>query len=416
MVDFNYGIVGSGPAGYTAALDAASLGNTVVLFEKDLIGGTCLNKGCIPTKTLLHCAEIYENTLNSECFGITVDNCSLNFEKIAERKNEIVEKLRNGLTKILQSNKITIVNSEAKIIDKNTINADGKTYICKKIISAVGSSPKEIKGFEYDGKFILSSDDVLNFTKLPKSMLIVGSGAIGIEFSRIFSAFGVEITLIEMADNLLPVADIEISKRIERIFKTKGLRFCTKTSIKNITKNKNDVTAKLSNDEVINAECVLFAVGRQANKTEKIDGVKYIGDIENKIQLAHYASKSSMEEILNIPFERELVPSVVYGTPEIAWVGKREQDLEGEEYQKSMIPISALAKSQCDGATDGMIKILVQNNKIVGAHIISNEASSLIQQFVIAMQANVDIDKLKCVCFAHPTYSEGILDCIMRLK
>lgn len=416
MENFDYGIVGSGPAGYTAGLQAAKEGKAVVIFEKDFVGGTCLNKGCIPTKTLLHCAEIYENTLNSECFGIKVGNCELDFEKIAERKNEIVEKLRNGLTKSLQAAKIKIINSEAKILDKNTIIANGEKYICKEIISAVGSSPREIKGFEYDGKFILSSDDVLNFTKLPKSMLIVGSGAIGIEFSRIFSAFGVEITLLEMADNLLPVADIEISKRIERIFKTKGLKFYTKTSIKNITKNANGVMAELSNDEIINAECILFAIGRQPNITEKIDGIKYIGDIENKILLAHYASKSAMEEVSEIPFNRELVPSVVYGTPEIAWIGKREQDLTGEEYEKSMIPISALAKSQCDGATDGMIKILVQKNKIVGAHIISNEASSLIQQFVIAMQADVNIDKLKCVCFAHPTYSEGILDCIMRLK
>lgn len=414
--NFDYGIIGSGPAGYTAALNAASTGKKVVLFEKDFVGGVCLNRGCIPTKTMLHSAEIFEEVSKSFECGICVDKCELDFSKVVDRRKSVVEKLRSGLERSFKTSGIKLINAEAKIIDKNTIEADGEKYTCEEIIAAVGSSPRQIKGMEYDHKFILSSDDVLTMETLPKSIVIIGSGAIGIEFSRIFSAFGVTVTLVELADNLLPLADIEVSKRIERIFKAKNLKFYTKTSVEKIEKTDNGVQVSLANGEIIEAECTLLAIGRTPNEIEKIDGVTYIGDVAGLIQLAHFASKQAMEKVIEIPFNQELVPSVVYGRPEIAWIGKREQDLEAGTFQKAMLPISALAKSHCDNATEGMMKILTQDNKIVGAHIVSNEASSLIQQLVIAMQTNTTVDELKAVCFAHPTYSEGILDCLMRLK
>ena len=414
--DFDFGIIGSGPAGYTAALSAASAGKKVVLFEKDLIGGVCLNRGCIPTKTMLHSAEIYEMVKNSLDLGICVDNCKVDFSKIAERKRAVVDKLRNGLERSFKNTGVTTINAEAKILDKNTIEAGDKIYTCEKVIVAVGSTPRVIKGMEYDHKFILSSDDVLDFEKLPKSIVIIGSGAIGVEFSRILSAFNVEVTIVEIAENLLPLADVEVSKRLERIFKAKGIKFLTKTSVEKIEKQTDKVQVYLSNNEIIEADCTLLAVGRVPNEVEKVDGVIYIGDVAGSIQLAHFASKQALQKVVQIPFDETLVPSVVYGNPEIAWIGKREQDLETGTYQKAMIPISALAKSQCDDALDGMMKILVQDNKIIGAHIVSKEASSLIQQLVIAMQTNTTVDELKAVCFAHPTYSEGIFDCLMRLK
>lgn len=412
MEKFDFGIIGAGPAGYTAALSAAAAGKKVVLFEKDQAGGVCLNRGCIPTKTLLHSAEIFEMIkCSSEC-GICVDNFKFDFSKIAERKRNVVEKLRLGLEHSFKSAGVTFIKAEAKILDKSTIEANGEKYSCSQIIAAAGSGPRVIKGMEYDHKFILSSDDVLNLETLPENIVIIGSGAIGIEFSRIFSAFGVEVTIVEIAGNLLPLADIEVSKRVERIFKSKGIKFYTKTSVEKIECGK----VVLSNGEVLTPKCVLLAVGRVPNEVEKIDGVTYIGDAAGSIQLAHFASKQALEKVVQIPFDKNLVPSVVYGSPEIAWIGKREQDLETGTYTKSMIPISALAKSQCDASVDGMMKILVQDNKIVGAHIVSNEASSLIQQVVIAMQADVSVEQLKAVCFAHPSYSEGILDCLMRLK
>ena len=414
--EFDFGIIGSGPAGYTAALSAASAGKKVVLFEKDSVGGICLNRGCIPTKTMLHSAEIYEYLNNSLDLGICVDNCKVDFSKIAERKRAVVEKLRSGLERSFKNAGIVTIQAQARIIDKNTIEAGGEKYSCGQIIAAPGSSPRVIKGMEYDHKFILSSDDVLNFETLPESIVIIGSGAIGIEFSRILSAFNVKVTIVEIAGNLLPLADFEVSKRVERIFKSKNINFYTGTSVEKIEKTDKGVQILLSNGQTLNADCTLLAVGRVPNKIENIEGVTSIGDAAGSIQLAHFASKQALEKVVQIPFDETLVPSVVYGSPEIAWIGKREQDLEPGTYQKAMIPISALAKSQCDNALDGMMKILVRDDRIIGAHIVSKEASSLIQQIVIAMQANVPVERLKAVCFAHPTYSEGIFECLMRLK
>ena len=414
--EFDLGIIGAGPAGYTAALNAVSDGKKVVLFEKEFAGGVCLNRGCIPTKTLLHSAELFEEFKCCENVGICVENCRIDFAKIMERKQEVIEKLRTGLERALKNARVTLINEEAEIVDKNTIKSLQGEYLCKRIICAVGSSPREIKGLEFDGRTIISSDDVLNFDKLPESIAIIGSGAIGIEFSRIFSAFGSRVILIEMAENLLPNADIEVSKRVERIFKSKNIEFYTKTTVKNIEKTSEYAEITLSNDEKLKVEKVLVAVGRVPNSVKRIEGVEYIGDVAGSVQLAHFAGKQALEFVAGIPFNKNLVPAVIYGNPEIAWIGKREQDLEKGFYQKSMILISSLGKSLCDDCMDGMIKILAKDNKILGAHIISKEASSLIQQIAIAMQADLTIDELKSVCFAHPTYSEGIFDCLMRLK
>ena len=225
------------------------------------------------------------------------------------------------------------------------------------------------------------------------------------------SNFGVETTVVELAPHLLPLADIEVSKRIERIFKTRKIKFYTETSVEKI----NGRNVILSNGETLNPEKVLVAIGRVPNKVECINGVKYIGDVAGEIQLAHYAIKQALTEIKDIPFEKNLTPSVVYGAPEIAWVGKREQDLEVGTFTKSQLLISALGKAHCDNETEGFIKLLSQDGKIVGAHIISAEASSLLQQVIIAMQNNITVDKLKEVCFAHPTYSEGIFEALFKL-
>lgn len=411
MNEFDLGIIGAGPAGYTAALHAAANGKTVVLFEKDNIGGVCLNKGCIPTKSIIHASEIFKSIQNSHNLGISVENVTLDYAKVIERKNQTVEKLRKGIELALKNSKVTVIKSEAKILSKTEIeDANGEKYQVKQIISAIGSKPKTVKGVEFDHKFILSSDDILNLTTLPKSVLIVGSGAIGIEWARIFSNFGVETTVVELAPHLLPLADTEVSKRVERIFKTNKIKFYTNNYVEKI-ENK---TVTLSTGETLTPEIILVAIGRQPNSQDRIDEVEYIGDEAGEIQLAHYAIKQAIEKIQNIPYRKDLIPAVAYGEPEIAWVGKREQDLEGGEYKKSMVLISALGKSHCDNSTDGFIKLLIQNDKIVGAHIVSKEASSLIQEILIAMQNDITVEKLKEVCFAHPTYSEGIFEALFK--
>ena len=411
---FDLGIIGGGPAGYTAAFQARSKGLSVVLFEKDKVGGVCLNRGCIPTKAILHSAELYEEMKSATELGITAENLSFDYSKVVERKDKIVEKLRKSLELSLKNSGVVVVNAEAKITPhtmkdgENQVFANGEIYECKKIIAATGSKPRDFDGLRFDHKFILSSDDILNLKTLPKSIVIIGSGAIGIEWARILSAFDVEVTIVEMADHLLPLADIEVSKRVERIFKSKKIKFYTSNGVEKI--GNQNVTLK--SGETLTPELVLLATGRTPQPIENCDIC--IGDACGKIQLAHFAIKQAVAEIANIEFNENLVPSVVYGCPEIAWIGKREQDLEEGNYKKSNILISALGKSHCDNCSDGFIKLLSQNGKIVGAHIVSKEAASLIQEITIAMQNNIAIDDLKKVCFAHPTYSEGIFECLFK--
>lgn len=411
---FDLGIIGGGPAGYTAAFQARSKGLSVVLFEKDKVGGVCLNRGCIPTKAILHSAELYEEMKSATELGITAENLSFDYSKVVERKDKIVEKLRKSLELSLKNSGVVVVNAEAKIPShtmkdgENQVFANEEIYECKKIITATGSKPRDFDGLRFDHKFILSSDDILNLKTLPKSIVIIGSGAIGIEWARILSAFDVEVTIVEMADHLLPLADIEVSKRVERIFKSKKIKFYTSNGVEKI-ENQN---VTLKSGETLTPELVLLATGRTPQPIENCDIC--IGDACGKIQLAHFAIKQAVAEIANIEFNENLIPSVVYGCPEIAWIGKREQDLEEGNYKKSNILISALGKSHCDNCSDGFIKILSQEGKIVGAHIVSKEAASLIQEITIAMQNNIAIDDLKKVCFAHPTYSEGIFECLFK--
>lgn len=411
---FDLGIIGGGPAGYTAAFQARSKGLSVVLFEKDKVGGVCLNRGCIPTKAILHSAELYEEMKSATELGITAENLSFDYSKVVERKDKIVEKLRKSLELSLKNSGVVVVNAEAKITPhtmkdgENQVFANEEIYECKKIITATGSKPRDFDGLRFDHKFILSSDDILNLKTLPKSIVIIGSGAIGIEWARILSAFDVEVTIVEMADHLLPLADIEVSKRVERIFKSKKIKFYTSNGFEKI-ENQN---VTLKSGETLTPELVLLATGRTPQPIENCDIC--IGDACGKIQLAHFAIKQAVAEIANIEFNENLVPSVVYGCPEIAWIGKREQDLEEGNYKKSNILISALGKSHCDNCSDGFIKLLSQEGKIVGAHIVSKEAASLIQEITIAMQNNIAIDDLKKVCFAHPTYSEGIFECLFK--
>ena len=412
MENFDTGIIGAGPAGYTAAFHAAEKGLKVVIFEKECVGGVCLNKGCIPTKTILHSSELFYDMKNSAELGIFADNVQVDYKKVIEHKNKVVEKLRKGIELGLKNSKIQVVNAAAEVVDSHTIRANGEIYNCDKIIAAVGAEPKPLKNMDFDHKFILNSDDILNLEELPKSILIIGSGAIGVEWARIFSNFGVEVTVAEFAAHLLPLADIEVSKRVERIFKTKKIKFYTGTTVEAI--KGNEVT--LTNGEILTPEKILLAVGRKPVNTEKVDGVTYLGDVCGSIQLAHFAIKQAISAIDGAKFDETLVPSVVYGTPEIAWVGKCEQDLQEGAYQKSNLLVTALGKSHCDNCTEGFIKILSQNGQIIGAHVVSKEASAIIHQVLIAMQNGITVDKLKEVCFAHPTYSEGIFESLWRVS
>ena len=411
MITYDYGIIGAGPAGFTAALLAADNGHSVVLFEKDNIGGTCLNKGCIPTKTILHSADLYKELKSSENLGITAENISFDFAKAMDRKNKVVDTLKNALTKTLENKGVKIVHAEAEILEKNIILANSEKYNCNKILIASGSIPRELPNLTFDHKFILNSDDLFEMTEIPKNIVIVGAGAEGIEWARIFNNIGTNVTIIEAAPKLLAIADEEISKYIERMFKVRKINFKTSTTIEKIEEGN----ILLSNGENLTADAVLVAVGRTVKLPKNCKNLTIIGDASNQIMLANYAMLQAKSEILGIDINKTLVPSVIYGTPEIAWVGKREQDLKDDNYKKSVYPLRALGKAHCDNQIEGFIKILSMDDKIIGAHIISKEASALIHQILIAMENNTSINNLKEMCFAHPTYSEGIYESILGL-
>ncbi len=408
-MEYDYGIIGGGPAGYTAAMMLAKRGKSVVLFEKDKLGGTCLNRGCIPTKSFIHFSQLYAQMKCAKDSGINFDNMNLDFSKIIQKKDEVVEKLRKSLELAVKNSGVNIVYATANIKDRNTIVASNTEYNVSQIIAATGAKPRELKGLEFDGKFILSSDDILTLNTLPKSALIVGSGAIGTEWARILHDFDVEVTIVEMAEHLIPSADIEVSKRIERIFKLKKIPYYLNESVKNI---ENGIVT-LTGRDTIEPEVILVAVGRVPDTTI-CDCAKVLGDASGEIQLAHYAVQQAKEFASGIPYDKTLIPSVIYGEPEIAWVGLREQDMD-EECQKVVLPITALGKAWCDSATDGFIKLILKDKRIVGAHIISKEASSLIHILLTAIQNRIEISELKKMCFAHPTYAEGIFDLIINL-
>ena len=409
MKEFDYGIIGGGPAGYTAGMMLAKQGKKVVLFEKDKLGGTCLNKGCIPTKSFLHSSDVYAELKKCATYGIFAENVSFDFSKICDKKNQTIEKIRKSLELAIKNSGVNVVYAEACVKDKNAIIADNTEYKVSEIILATGSKPKTIKSLEFDGEYILSSDDILELTELPKSVLIIGSGAIGVEWTRILSNFGVEVVLVEMAEHLIPLADIEVSKRIERIFKQKKIQYFLKDYVEKIEAK----TVTLHSGIQLNPEKILVAVGRVPVCPE-CEAKSVLGDACGEIQLAHYAIHQAKAKALGIPFDKNLVPSVIYGEPEIAWVGIKEQDMD-ETCKKSLLPITALGKSWCDDATEGFIKIITKDNKICGAHIVSKEASSLIHILLTAIQNNISVSDLKEMCFAHPTYAEGIFDILSSL-
>ena len=434
---FDLGIIGGGPAGYSAAIRAAQKGLKVVLFEKTAMGGVCLNCGCIPTKTILHCTDLYKNLKKADKFGISAAEISIDYTKIFNRKNELVQKLQKSLTKLVQSYGVNIVNAEAKILDKGKIEAQDNTYLCKNIIISTGSKPASLRGIETDGRFVLNSDHILNLSEIPQNILIVGSGAIGVEWARIFSSLDKNVTVIEFAPRLLPLADMDVSKRLERLFKKNRIKFFTGTKIESI----KEKYVTLSDGQVIMPDIVLLAVGResvlpQTSVKLEMDGkfikvnenfqtnepdIFALGDVNGKVQLAHSALHQAIgvvdyiAEGQNIHFCAQKVPSVIYGNPEIAWVGKTEKMLEGQNYKVSNFPVSALGKAIADDEIDGFIKVLSVNEKIAGAHIVCPEASSLIHQFALMIDNCLKVEDVLNTVFAHPTYSEGVFESVLGL-
>lgn len=392
--NFDVAIVGLGPAGLKFLNLAIAKGLRVLCFEEKDLGGVCLNRGCIPTKSFLH------------------DSSEVDFESAKARKNKIVETFRGAIARVIKMSNVEFINTRAEILDKNIIKANGAEYKADKIIFAGGSVDIEIPTLKIDHNFILNSDDIFELGEIPKNIVVVGSGAIGVEWARILKNYGAEVTIIEKAPNILPNMDIDVSKRMERILKSSGIKYFKDNEIVEICNN----FALLKTGEKVEADKILVAVGKRPNKID-VEGVYSIGDSNPVLMLAHSA-EAQAEKLFNELFAeaksenilKTQIPSVIYGTPEIASIGLREQDLDDKEkYKIFNYPLLKLAKAHCDNRIDGFVKIITDSKgKILGAHIISLEASSLISIIATVMHFEGTIEDIKQTIFPHPTLAEAI--------
>lgn len=444
---YDIAIIGAGPGGYVSAIRAAQLGAKVALIEKKDIGGICLNWGCIPTKAILASTDRYNEAKKLAKFGLNIENLSLNYEKVFERKNSIVEKLRKSLTQLIKSYGIDVIQGEAVIETQNKLSIknldDTQEIEFNYLILATGSRPVSLPGLNIDHKFIIDTNDILSLNELPDSIMIVGSGASGIEWTRIFNSLGKKVVLVEIAPRLSPMLDADISERLERIFKRNKIEYYTETKIEKITGNN----VILQNAKEFQPDLIFLAAGRTPNSEIKgieklgiatnnkyiatdenlktnIDNIYAIGDITGKLQLAHVASHQGIKAVENILLNKKAeinynaVPKIIYGSPEIGSVGYSEEELikQNIPYEKSVFPMSAIGKTIIEDEIEGFIKVLASENKILGVHLIANGGDYLTQQAAIAMNSNLTVDNLKETVFAHPTNSEALYEAFLGIN
>lgn len=442
-------VIGGGPGGYVAALKAAMLGADVTLIEKYRVGGTCLNVGCIPTKSLLASASVLNTINEAKDFGINIDgNISTDFKAIINRKDKIVNQLINGIEFLLNKRNINLVKGFAKLVDKNTIEVlkednSVQKIVADKIILANGSVPVVPPMFPYDGEKIITSDEILSLEELPKSVLIVGGGVIGCEIGQFLRTLGTEVTIVEMNDQLLPFEDKDISKQLNRQFKKDKIKVLTGIGVNKCEVVEDEVISILSNNKQIKSQYVLVSVGRKPNLSNSgieevgieiergkivvnenletnIKGIYAIGDLINTPFLAHVASKEGEVAVENAlgkskKINYNAVPRCVYTQPEVAAVGKTEKELQAQniEYHKGQFDFRALGKAQAIGHFQGFIKVLCDNDdKIVGASIIGPHATDLLTELSLAIHLGLTSEQVGDVIHPHPTLSEGLMEAI----
>ena len=449
-------VIGSGPGGYSAAVRAGQYGLKTAIIEKDpKLGGTCLHVGCIPTKALLHTADLWEHFVNPSDEGIQCENPRLDYAKVLDRKNKIVSKHAKGVEFLMKKNKVDWVKGYATILPRSgnvpiqvevKSETGAQTLETKNVIIATGSEARMLPGLEPDAKAILTNIEILDLPVIPKTMLIIGAGAVGVEFASIFNRFGTKVTLLEMLPRLVPVEDEEISKELERYFKKTGIRCETGAKAENITRTENGVRlcAALANGkrEDLEAETLLVAVGRKPNtenigldklKVEldrgfiKVDahqltgepGVYAIGDVvAGTPQLAHVATMEGMVAVAHIagktakPINRNRIPGCTYTEPGIGSVGLTEAQARAEGFAVKIgkFPFVANSKATILGSHDGFVKVVAEEKygEILGVHIIGPEAYELVSEAVLAMEAEATVETLMGTIHAHPTLYEAL--------
>ena len=447
-------VIGGGPGGYVAAIRAAQLGANVCLIEKDKLGGTCLNRGCIPTKVLYRNAEILNTLKNIDEFGISVNSFDINIEKIHKRKQCIIDQLVGGIAQLLKSNNVEVINGRAIFKNKNTVNIINEAGSVREmssnnIIIATGSTPAipTIEGANLEG--IYTSEDILNFETIPSSLAVIGGGVIGMELACIFNAMGTKVTVIEYMNNILGQIDSDITKRLTVSLKKKGIDINLSTKVIKIEKISKGYIIQgegKKGDIKIEAEKLLISTGRtpvvnglglkgigldfdkngvkvDSNYETNIKGIYAIGDVNGKIMLAHAASHQGTfvaEKIMGLKTDdlHEVVPSCIFVFPEVASVGITEDEAkrDGTPYKVCKFMFGANGKALALGEGEGFVKVIARNDLLVGVRIMGPHASDLIHEGTLAITNNMKIEQIKNTIHAHPTLSEAFLEAIMGLN
>jgi dihydrolipoamide dehydrogenase len=449
---FDVAILGAGPGGYVAAIRAAQLGTRVCVVERGLVGGTCLNRGCIPSKALIVSAEKYKDMRDASRFGLQARDVAFDWQAIIKRKNSVVEQLRNGVLYLFKKHKIELINGTGRIVSRNRIDValnEGttRTIDTRHIVVATGAEPARIPAFNIDSRNILTSTDALDLPALPRSILIVGGGVIGCEFAFLFAAFGVEVTILELLPRLLATTSLDevVAKHVQGLLKRAGITIRCNATIKTIEYSPHEgvAIATLEDGSCYKAEKALVSIGRSLNTGDiglenlgvnlgklgeidtnekmqtSVESVYAIGDVTGKWQLAHVASHQGIVAATNIAGKNavtnyDAVPSCIFTSPPVAYVGLSEERAvqQGEEIRTSKFSYKALGRAHAQGETEGLAKIVSRkrDDKILGAHILGFGAPELIHEVSLAMRYGITAKQAAEAIRAHPTFSEALTE------
>jgi dihydrolipoamide dehydrogenase len=452
MSKYDVTVIGSGPGGYVAAIRCAQLGFKTAIIEKySTLGGTCLNVGCIPSKAMLDSSEHFHNALhNFEAHGIQINTPKADIKKMIARKAEVVSQTCNGVRFLMDKNKVTVYEGTGSFVSKNAIQiTDNKgkkdTIETKYTIIATGSKPNFFPGMEPDKKRIITSTEALNLTEIPKKLLVIGGGVIGLELGSVYARLGVEVEVIEFADRIIPTMDDTLSKELTKVLKKEGFKFNMQHKVQKV-ENKGKfvkLTALDKNDKevVFEGDYCLVAVGRKpyteglgldkigiaVNKRGQIEvnnhlqtnveGIYAIGDVVPGAMLAHKAEEEAVYVAEFLAGQKphvnyNLIPGVVYTWPEVASVGKSEETLkaEGIDYKVGTFPIKALGRARASMDITGLIKIIADKttDEVLGVHMIAPRAADMIMEAVVAMEYRASAEDIARICHPHPTYTEAI--------
>ncbi len=445
--EFDLCVIGAGPGGYVAAIRAGQHGLNVALVEKNHFGGTCLNIGCIPTKTLIAGIDVLKSARHAADFGVEISgDIKPNWKKMMVRKDDVVEKLRGGIGGLLKAAGVTVFNGAAGFIDRKTVavnggNDNGAVIQAKNFIIASGSESL-VPGFIPQSPRVITSTELLSIEKVPKSLLILGGGVIGCEFACLFAELGTEVTVVEMLPSILPNLDREVAKTVAKEMEKAGVKILTGTPLSDIKATAKGVSGQVGS-ETLNAEYLLVSIGRKAVSKElnlgaagvktdergwvpvdakcktNVPGIYAIGDIGGKIWLAHLASAMGICAVENIcgnsnDFSYDLVPGCIFTSPEIGTIGLTEEQCKDKEinYSVGKFPFAALGKAMAINETAGFVKIIADKNtdQVLGVHIVGPHATDLISEAVPAMNMEVTAKELGKAIHAHPTLGEAMME------